>query len=217
MSEVLEFLNTNSSVVTAVAALVSAAATAFVAVFSYGTWKLYRLERRQASTRKVQLGHQVGRSALEFETAVLFFDFLRKQEGSDSGRVMYDLWLHSPERELASLEEELPELIEVAKNGHPEAMSALLAAQEQVEALQRSIPELRRKLYMRTEDEPEKVLNLEQLEKFRDSLASLAGTLRQVPEAQTRTEAIEELKRRAERSDELEKSDFASDFEELVP
>jgi hypothetical protein len=44
-SDILEWLNSNSSAVAALSALLTAAATVAIAIFSFGTWKVYHLQR----------------------------------------------------------------------------------------------------------------------------------------------------------------------------
>lgn len=210
----MDFINSNSTGMIAIATVVTSLATVMVAWFSWGTWRLYLLERRRTETSEVHLGYVVGRWCLELEGVVYFFDLLREKEGSDSHRTMYDMWLFHPEQDLEEMDDQIPQLIEIAEKGHPDAMSALLSAREQVGLLTREIPELRRMLYMVTSTEPDRVFNLEQLKGFRDALARLAATLRQVPEAKSRQEIIAEFREEAALSSDVE---FGSEFEELLP
>jgi len=151
----------------------------------------------------MRLGRRLGLWALGLEFSVTFFDFLRRQESTEATHVMYDVWLFQPEQLLEQMNAELPQLLKIADQSLPDTAMDLMAVNELVDPMLHDIAELRDKLNMRSTDEPEEILNLDQMDAFRDSVARLAAALRDIPQVDSREQVIAGLRRHSERSTEV--------------
>lgn len=176
MEGVLGFLNRNTGAVTALSALITAVATVAIAAFSYGTWRLYRLEKDRNLSFAQQLKQDLAIHATNCEFLASFYRAV-KAEKDEVGRTFYDMIIMQAEEELGSLSEDLPHLKEAAERGYPDIMDTLLLAERKVHSLQRQLPELKRKLHLVSERDPDEIINEHQIDAFFASIGDVGEHL----------------------------------------
>lgn len=189
----LRFLNANSAALIAIAALVTATATIVLAWFSAGTWKLYRLERRRTETTAVRITESAGRLSGAFETLlhVQYTAWIRAPSKPD--RTSWDVFLYFVEEVTKAAANEIPDLIRIAERGEPEALSTLMLVRDRVGVVSRWLPELRDHLYLRTSDDPDRIVNIDELEHLVDALGEIADDLQKIPGIPRRSRVHEQL------------------------
>lgn len=180
MGSLLEFLNQNTGAVTAFSALITAVATVVIAAFSYGTWRLYRLERERNLSFAQQLKQGLALHASNLQYLAWFYRSVKSQK-DDVGRTFYDMLLMQAARGLDELAEDVPQLKKAAEHGYPEIMDALLLAERKTDSLQSQLPDLKRKLHLVSERDPNEITNEPRIDDFFDEIEAIGAQLSRPP------------------------------------